>query len=114
MTIVAQFLGSVERGCRRNPSNVLDMDPSVRYNIRIDGREAPHRISRYFFAIAVCSLLGSAHLGIMSFVHLHTHSNYSLLTGASRFEDLLDKAKGCGMSALALTDIDGLYGAIPF
>ncbi len=50
----------------------------------------------------------------MSFIHLHTHSNYSLLTGASRIEDLIASAKSCGMPALALTDTNGLYGAIPF
>ena len=50
----------------------------------------------------------------MSFVHLHAHSNYSLLTGASRFEDMLTMAQSSGMGALALTDVNGLYGAIPF
>ena len=50
----------------------------------------------------------------MPFTHLHTHSNYSLLTGASPFEDLLEEARADGMGALALTDRNGLYGAIPF
>ena len=50
----------------------------------------------------------------MPFVHLHCHSNYSLLTGASRIEDLLAAAQQCGSEALALTDLNGLYGALPF
>jgi len=48
------------------------------------------------------------------FVHLHLHSNYSLLTGASTLRALLERARSLGMRALALTDEDNLYGAISF
>jgi len=48
------------------------------------------------------------------FAHLHLHSNYSLLAGTSTIERLIDKAASLGMSALALTDTNNLYGAIPF
>ncbi|MEI6279957.1 MAG: DNA polymerase III subunit alpha [Verrucomicrobiae bacterium] len=50
----------------------------------------------------------------MSFVHLHCHSEYSLLDGAVRVEDLIKKAKAFGMPAVALTDHGNLYGAVPF
>ena len=50
----------------------------------------------------------------MSFVHLHCHSEYSLLDGAIRVEDLIKKAKEFGMPAVALTDHGNLYGAVPF
>ena len=50
----------------------------------------------------------------MSFVHLHVHSSYSLLEGADRVEDLVKAAARMGMPALAITDTDGLYGALPF
>ncbi|MFZ4776149.1 MAG: DNA polymerase III subunit alpha, partial [Terrimicrobiaceae bacterium] len=50
----------------------------------------------------------------MSFVHLHCHSEYSLLDGAVRVEDLIKKAKDFGMPAVALTDHGNLYGAVPF
>ena len=50
----------------------------------------------------------------MSFVHLHCHSEYSLLDGAIRVEDLIKKAKDFGMPAVALTDHGNLYGAVPF
>ena len=48
------------------------------------------------------------------FCHLHVHSNYSFLDGASWPEDLVEKAKVLAMPALALTDHDGLYGAVRF
>src|SRR5262245_23737388 len=49
-----------------------------------------------------------------SFVHLHCHSHYSLLDGASRIPELVSRAKELGMNALALTDHGNLYGAIEF
>ncbi|MCS7463615.1 DNA polymerase III subunit alpha, partial [Paenibacillus doosanensis] len=48
------------------------------------------------------------------FVHLHVHSEYSLLDGAARIDDLVGQAAGLGMQALALTDHGVMYGAIPF
>jgi DNA polymerase-3 subunit alpha len=48
------------------------------------------------------------------FVHLHTHSEYSLLDGLSRLRDLIARAKELGMPALAITDHGALYGAIDF
>lgn len=48
------------------------------------------------------------------FVHLHTHSHYSLLDGLSKIEQLVKKAKETGMDSLAITDHGNLYGAIEF
>ena len=50
----------------------------------------------------------------MPYVELHCHSHYSLLDGASSPAALLDRAAELGYTALALTDHDGLYGAVPF
>lgn len=50
----------------------------------------------------------------MKFVHLHTHSHYSLLDGLPKIPELVQKAKSLGMDALALTDHGSLYGAIEF
>ena len=48
------------------------------------------------------------------FVHLHTHSEFSLLDGASRLKDLVSKAKQLGMPAIALTDHGVMYGIVEF
>jgi DNA polymerase-3 subunit alpha len=48
------------------------------------------------------------------YVHLHNHSEYSLLDGAFRIEDLISTAKGMKMGAVAITDHGNLFGAIPF
>lgn len=49
-----------------------------------------------------------------SFVHLHVHSEYSLLDGAARIGDLVREAAALGMKSLALTDHGVMYGAVPF
>ena len=48
----------------------------------------------------------------MSYVNLHTHSDYSLLDGASQLPQLIDRAVELGMEAIALTDHGVMYGAI--
>ncbi|MBI5732213.1 MAG: DNA polymerase III subunit alpha [Candidatus Magasanikbacteria bacterium] len=50
----------------------------------------------------------------MSFVHLHTHSHYSLLEALPKIDELVYAAKKKGLPALALTDYGSLYGAIEF
>ena len=50
----------------------------------------------------------------MSFVHLHNHTEYSLLDGMCKIEDLLGRAKELGMPAVAITDHGALYGAFKF
>ena len=50
----------------------------------------------------------------MSFVHLHTHSEYSLLDGANRIPDLVDHVKKLGMDSLAVTDHGNMHAAWAF
>ena len=50
----------------------------------------------------------------MDFIHLHVHSQYSFLDGASSLDSLLEKAKRLGMLAMALTDHNRLTGAVRF
>lgn len=50
----------------------------------------------------------------MSFVHLHTHSEYSLLDGHAKVGRLLDKAHELGMESIALTDHGVMFGAVEF
>ncbi|MCK5882578.1 MAG: DNA polymerase III subunit alpha [Bacteriovoracaceae bacterium] len=49
-----------------------------------------------------------------SFVHLHVHSEYSLLDGAIKLPELFDKCKETNMPAVALTDHGNMFGAIDF
>ena len=48
------------------------------------------------------------------FVHLHNHSEFSLLDGLSRIKDIVRRAKELGMKAIAITDHGNMYGAIKF
>ena len=48
------------------------------------------------------------------FVHLHVHSEFSLLDGAIRIKELPKRVKELGMNAVALTDHGVMYGAIDF
>jgi DNA polymerase-3 subunit alpha len=49
-----------------------------------------------------------------SFVHLHVHTEYSLLDGAIRISQLLDKARAFNMEAVAITDHGNIFGAVEF
>lgn len=48
------------------------------------------------------------------FVHLHTHSEFSLLDGLGKLDHLIERAKSFGMDALALTDHGAMYGSFKF
>ncbi|MDP9069065.1 MAG: DNA polymerase III subunit alpha [Actinomycetota bacterium] len=50
----------------------------------------------------------------MSFVHLHAHSEYSMLDGASRIGEMFDAAAAAGMPACAITDHGVMYGVLDF
>ena len=50
----------------------------------------------------------------MNFTHLHVHSDYSLLDGLTKVDDLVQNAKNQGMTSLALTDHGAMYGAFKF
>ncbi|MBR5102810.1 MAG: PHP domain-containing protein, partial [Muribaculaceae bacterium] len=47
---------------------------------------------------------------MLPFVHLHVHSQYSLLDGQASIKDLVDKAINDGMRGMALTDHGNMYG----
>jgi DNA polymerase III subunit alpha len=57
---------------------------------------------------------GSAGGGDGSFVHLHVHTEYSMLDGAARLKDLFAECERSGMSAIAMTDHGNVYGAYDF
>ncbi|TSC71295.1 MAG: DNA polymerase III subunit alpha [Parcubacteria group bacterium Gr01-1014_70] len=50
----------------------------------------------------------------MQFIHLHTHSHYSLLDGLSKIDGMIELAKRHGMTAIGLTDHGAMYGVIDF
>src|SRR3990172_9528917 len=49
-----------------------------------------------------------------TYAELHAHSNFSFLDGASHIEELVLRARELGYESLALTDHDGLHGAMEF
>jgi len=53
-------------------------------------------------------------LKVAEFAHLHVHTEYSLLDGMIRLEDLIDKAEKFQMPAVAMTDHGNLFGAVKF
>ena len=53
-------------------------------------------------------------MSISDFVHLHVHTEYSLLDGASRIEKLIDAAASMGQKSIAITDHGVMYGAVEF
>ena len=48
------------------------------------------------------------------FVHLHVHTEYSLLDGANRIDELIERTKELGMDSIAITDHGVMYGVIDF
>ena len=58
------------------------------------------------------SSFAASHAG--SFVHLHLHTQYSLLDGAIRIQDLVAKAREFGVPAVAQTDHGNMFGCIDF
>ena len=50
----------------------------------------------------------------MAFVHLHVHSEYSLLDGACRTDKLPKRVRELGQKAVAITDHGVMYGAVAF
>ena len=48
------------------------------------------------------------------FVHLHLHSEYSLLDGACRIDEIPARALECGHDAVAITDHGAMFGAVAF
>ena len=50
----------------------------------------------------------------MSFVHLHNHTEYSLLDGANRIPDMVARTKEMGMESLAITDHGVMFGVMEF
>ena len=50
----------------------------------------------------------------MSFVHLHLHTEFSLLDGACRIKKLVERVKELGQEAVAITDHGCMYGVVDF
>ncbi|HEX8061114.1 MAG TPA: PHP domain-containing protein, partial [Cyclobacteriaceae bacterium] len=55
-----------------------------------------------------------ATLADVPFVHLHLHSQYSVLQATADVKEIVSKAKECGMNAVAMTDFGNMYGAFKF
>jgi len=78
------------------------LDSPVRWRLRLSHGGGAH-------------LMGSPlTISDMKFSHLHFHSEYSLLDGLAKIDEILDYAKELGMDSIALTDHGNLYGAVEF
>lgn len=66
------------------------------------------------FEIKLYQLISNYTMSETKFVHLHTHSHYSMLDGMGKIPELVQKAKELGMSALALTDHGVMHGVVEF
>ncbi|WP_084174321.1 error-prone DNA polymerase [Pseudofrankia saprophytica] len=79
-------------------------------------RREPYRPAPELVAAAVAAARGGdgAALAGEPYAELHCHSAFSFLDGASQPEDLVEEAARLGLSALALTDHDGMYGVVRF
>ena len=53
-------------------------------------------------------------IGMKDFVHLHVHTEYSLLDGSNRIKDLIQRVKELGMGSVAITDHGVMYGVVEF
>ena len=78
----------------------------------VGAASTPHLVSRAPLPLseAGASLTGMA--AAPEFVHLHVHSDYSILDGACKIARLLDRVEGMGQTATALTDHGVMSGAI--
>lgn len=62
----------------------------------------------------VLKFQGEKHVSDSPFVHLHVHTEYSLLDGAIRIDGMLEKAKAQGMDSVAITDHGNMFGVVDF
>ena len=92
------------------------MPPSLIFQIRPDTTlKSPHIYSGFWRRCHRLAIIAHSAYGVvMSFVHLHVHSMYSLLDGFSRIPQLVQRAKQLEMPAIALTDHGNMFGAFEF
>ena len=124
--IVAQIFPGMALGPRAADSltwmarfGAAAADPGRHPRRARDGGRAPHRRRpRNAERREPAHLVGAIPEGGMTakadFVHLHVHSEYSLLDGAARLKRLVERAAGLGFPAIALTDHGNMFGAIDF
>jgi DNA polymerase III subunit alpha len=62
----------------------------------------------------VSSIKGRNNVTDLPFVHLHVHTEFSLLDGAIRIDRMLEKARGLGMGSVAITDHGNMFGVVQF
>src|SRR6187200_2798069 len=63
---------------------------------------------------ATSGAINGATSGADSFVHLHVHTEYSMLDGAARLDDMFARTAELGMGAIAMTDHGNVFGAFDF
>src|SRR5690349_12591923 len=78
-----------------------------------DGSRSATRVTRGAFAVPG-TRAALPRMPAMAFVHLRTHTEYSVVDGTLRIDDAVAVAAADGQPALAITDLGNLFGAIKF
>ncbi len=71
-------------------------------------------VYRIIFSGWTLRKLGEDKVTDSPFVHLHVHTEYSLLDGAIRIDRMLDKVRALGMDSVAITDHGNMFGVVQF
>ncbi len=102
------------RGARRDPRWVCRLGGRAEQHVAREGRRAEERKGRQLVSELVSDSTARNGDPTQSFAHCHVHTEFSILDGASRVDDIVAAAAADGQPALGITDHGNMYGVLPF